>query len=73
MAQGQPTSTLPSLQLGAQKESQGLQHSPAQLPEQLGATQAQEQQGLQQLSRDNEGIQGLHRTVAKLQQQVRAR
>ncbi|KAF4789260.1 polyamine modulated factor 1 binding protein 1 [Turdus rufiventris] len=57
-------------QLGAQKESQGLQHSPAQLPEQLGATQAQEQQGLQQLSRDNEGIQGLHRTVAKLQQQV---
>ncbi|XP_056356654.1 polyamine-modulated factor 1-binding protein 1 isoform X2 [Oenanthe melanoleuca] len=57
-------------QLGAQEQSQGLQHSPAQLPEQLGATQAQEQQGLQQLSRDKEAIQGLHQKVAELQQQL---
>lgn len=73
MAQGRPTDTLPSLQLGAQKQSQGMQYSPARLQEQLGATQAQEQQSLQQLSRTNEAIQGLHRQVAELQQQVRAR
>ncbi|XP_005052270.1 PREDICTED: polyamine-modulated factor 1-binding protein 1 isoform X2 [Ficedula albicollis] len=57
-------------QLGAQGQSQGLQHSPARLPEQMGATQAQEQQGLQQLSRDKEAIQGLHQKVAELQQQL---
>ncbi|XP_036245982.1 polyamine-modulated factor 1-binding protein 1-like [Molothrus ater] len=58
------------IQLGAQKQSQGLQYSPARLQEQLGATQAQEQQSLQQLSRTNEAIQGLHRKVAELQQQL---
>ncbi|XP_053843321.1 polyamine-modulated factor 1-binding protein 1 isoform X3 [Vidua macroura] len=57
-------------QLGAWEQSQGLQYSPAQLQEQLGATQAQEQQSLQQLSRTNEAIQGLHRKVAELQQQL---
>lgn len=78
-AQGRAHSTrptqqpLPSLQLGTQKLSQGLEHSPAQLQEQLGATQAQEQQTVQQLSRAKEAIQDLHRKVAELQQQVRAR
>ncbi|XP_030811597.1 uncharacterized protein LOC115907706 [Camarhynchus parvulus] len=68
---GQPPATEGSLeQLGAQKQSQGLQYSPARLQEQLGATQAQEQQSLQQLSRTNEAIQGLHRKVAELQQQL---
>ncbi|TRZ15445.1 hypothetical protein HGM15179_011692 [Zosterops borbonicus] len=57
-------------QLGAQKLSQGLQHSPAQLQEQLGATQAQEQQSVQQLSQAKEAIQGLHRKVEELQQQL---
>ncbi|XP_068059415.1 polyamine-modulated factor 1-binding protein 1 isoform X2 [Anomalospiza imberbis] len=57
-------------QLGAQEQSQGLQYSPTRLQEQLGATQAQEQQSLQQLSRTNEAIQGLHRKVAELQQQL---
>ncbi|XP_071297065.1 polyamine-modulated factor 1-binding protein 1 isoform X1 [Agelaius tricolor] len=56
--------------LEAQKQSQGLQYSPARLQEQLGATQAQEQQSLHQLSRTNEAIQGLHRKVAELQQQL---
>lgn len=72
-AEGQPTNALTSLQLGTQEQSQGLQHSPAWLQEQLGATQAQEQQSLQQLSRAKEAIQGLHRKVVELQQQVRAR
>ncbi|KAL2300058.1 hypothetical protein Nmel_012017 [Mimus melanotis] len=57
-------------QLEAQEQSRGLQHSPAQLPEQLRATQAQEQQGLQQLSTDKDAIQGLHQKVAELQQQL---
>ncbi|XP_038003737.1 putative uncharacterized protein DDB_G0271606 [Motacilla alba alba] len=48
-------------QLGAQEQSQGLKHSSAQL---------QEQESLQQLSRTNEAIQGLHRKVAELQQQL---
>ncbi|RMC09405.1 hypothetical protein DUI87_14413 [Hirundo rustica rustica] len=53
-----------------QKQSRGLQHSPAQLQEQLGATQAQEQQCVHQLSRAKEAIQGLHQKVAELQQQL---
>ncbi|XP_064242294.1 polyamine-modulated factor 1-binding protein 1 isoform X2 [Passer domesticus] len=65
-----PAEALPSLQLGAQEQSQGLQYSPARLQEQLAATRAQEQQGLQQLSRTNEAIQGLQRKVAELQQQL---
>ncbi|KAJ7415888.1 polyamine modulated factor 1 binding protein 1 [Willisornis vidua] len=58
-------------QLGTQEQSQGLQHSPAQLQEQSGATQAQKQQSLQQLGRAKETIQGLHQEVEELQQQVR--
>ncbi|KAK2545594.1 Pmfbp1 [Columba livia] len=52
-------------QLGAQEEqSQGLRHSLAQLQEELGAAQAQEQQSLQQLSRAKETIQDLQQEVA---------
>ncbi|XP_032557270.1 tropomyosin-like isoform X4 [Chiroxiphia lanceolata] len=55
-------------QLGTQ-ENQGPQHSPAQLQE-LGATKAQEQQSLQQLSGAEETIQGPHKEVVELQQQL---
>lgn len=78
-AQGRAHSTRPtqqpppSLQLGTQKLSQGLEHSPAQLQEQLGTIQAQEQQSMQQLTRAKDTIQDLHQKVAELQQQVRAR
>ncbi|XP_027502636.1 antigen LPMC-61-like isoform X4 [Corapipo altera] len=56
-------------QLGTQ-ENQGPQHSPTQLQEQLGATEAQEQQSLQQLSGAEETIQGPHKEVVELQQQL---
>ncbi|XP_032557269.1 tropomyosin-like isoform X3 [Chiroxiphia lanceolata] len=52
-----------------EQENQGPQHSPAQLQE-LGATKAQEQQSLQQLSGAEETIQGPHKEVVELQQQL---
>ncbi|KAJ7400630.1 polyamine-modulated factor 1-binding protein 1 [Pitangus sulphuratus] len=57
-------------QLGTQEQSQDLQHSPAQLQEQLGATEAQKKQSLQQLSGAEETIQGPHQEVVELQQQL---
>ncbi|XP_062469000.1 transcription factor sma-9-like isoform X2 [Pezoporus occidentalis] len=52
-------------QLRTQEEqSQGLQHHLARLQEELGATQAREQQNLQQLSEAKETIQVLHQEVA---------
>ncbi|XP_027589210.1 protein Daple-like isoform X2 [Pipra filicauda] len=59
----------PLEQLGTQ-ENQGPQHSPAQLQEQLGATEAQKQQSLHQLSGAEETIQGPHQEVVELQQQL---
>ncbi|XP_027502634.1 transcription factor SPT20 homolog isoform X3 [Corapipo altera] len=53
-----------------EQENQGPQHSPTQLQEQLGATEAQEQQSLQQLSGAEETIQGPHKEVVELQQQL---
>lgn len=59
--------------------SQGLEHSLAQLQEELGATRAREQRSLQQLSEAKETIQDLQQVVAssrkheaELLQQVRA-
>lgn len=71
---------MPSLQLRVREDrSQGLQRSLAQLQEELGATQAREQQGLQQLSGAKETIQDLQQEVAssrkheaELLRQVRA-
>ncbi|XP_027759196.1 transcription factor SPT20 homolog isoform X3 [Empidonax traillii] len=53
-----------------EQQSQDLQHSPAQLQEQLGATEAQKKQSLQQLSGAEETIQGPHQEVVELQQQL---
>ncbi|XP_017671811.1 PREDICTED: antigen LPMC-61-like isoform X2 [Lepidothrix coronata] len=53
-----------------EQENQGPHHSPAQLQEQLGATKAQKQQSLQQLSGAEETIQGPHQEVVELQQQL---
>ncbi|XP_035192549.1 polyamine-modulated factor 1-binding protein 1 [Oxyura jamaicensis] len=56
---------MPSLQLRVRENrSQGLQHSLAQLQEELRATQAREQQSLQQLSGAKETIQDLQQEVA---------
>lgn len=71
---------MPLLQLRVQEDqSQGLQRSLAQLQEELGATRAREQQGLQQLSGAKETIQDLQQEVAssrkheaELLRQVRA-
>ena len=55
-----PANASPSLQMWAQEErSQGLQHSLAQLQEELGASRAREQRWLQQLSRVNKTIRAL--------------
>lgn len=75
-----PTNAVPLLQLRVQEDqSQGLQRSLAQLQEELGATRAREQQGLQQLSGAKETIQDLQQEVAssrkheaELLRQVRA-
>ncbi|XP_051661630.1 transcription factor SPT20 homolog isoform X2 [Manacus candei] len=53
-----------------EQENQGPQYSPAQLQEQLGATEAQKQQSLHQLSGAEETIQGPHQEVVELQQQL---
>ncbi|XP_074696175.1 polyamine-modulated factor 1-binding protein 1 isoform X3 [Strix aluco] len=58
-------------QLGAQKEqNQGLWHSVAWLQQELGATQAQEQRRLQQLSGATETIQELQQEVASARKRL---